>query len=303
MTSTLSPATCDAAMMPDNVAEAMARRDVSSVAEHEPTVDAAWVAARVGDPKVQLVEVDVSPAIYEAGHIPHAVLWNAYSDLRDPDYMPIERVELEHLLSRSGITPDATLVLYGYGAALGFWLMKAHGHEDVRMLAGAREEWVQAGGQWSTHAPEPAASSYPLQAANADVLASRTAVEAAIGEPGHVLLDVRSELEYSGERFWPSGATEDVGRAGHLPGAISVPIDLLRTNDGALKSPDEIRHVLEQAAVTSEKTIIAYCTIGNRASQAWFALKYLLGYPDVSVYYNSWVEWGKAADTPVEPAR
>ena len=48
-------------------------------------------------------------------------------------------------------------------------------------------------------------------------------------------------------------------------------------------------------------TVTAYCTIGNRASQAWFTLRYLLDFPDVSVYHGSWVEWGKLPDTPVEP--
>ena len=46
--------------------------------------------------------------------------------------------------------------------------------------------------------------------------------------------------------------------------------------------------------------MITYCTIGNRASEAWFALKYLLGYPNARVYYGSWVEWGKDADAPIE---
>jgi thiosulfate/3-mercaptopyruvate sulfurtransferase len=58
---------------------------------------------------------------------------------------------------------------------------------------------------------------------------------------------------------------------------------------------------MEQAGVTKDKAVIVYCTIGNRASEAWFALTHLLDYPDVRVYYGSWVEWGKANDTPVEP--
>ena len=136
--------------------------------------------------------------------------------------------------------------------------------------------------------------------ANPELLASRAAVEAAIGEPGHVLLDVRSELEFSGERFWPSGATQDTGRAGRIPGAVSVPIDLLRAEDDMLRDPEELRGVFEGAGITPEKSVFAYCTIGNRASQAWFGLKHLLDYPDVSVYYGSWVEWGKDANTPVE---
>ena len=269
-------------------------------AKREAVVDVDWIAARFGDPSIRLVEVDVSRAAYEGGHIPGAVLWNAYADLRDEDYRLVGAAELGRLLSRSGVTPETTVVVYGYGAPLGFWLLKACGHRDVRMLMGPRELWPQAGREWSTDVPELAESVYAPAVENADVLASRRVVEAAIGDPAQVLLDVRSEPEYSGERFWPSGATEDAGRPGHIPGAVSVPIDLLHTEDETLKSPDELRRVFEDAGVTKDKTVIAYCTIGNRASQAWYVLKYLLDYPDARVYYGSWAEWGKATDTPVE---
>ena len=71
----------------------------------EALVDVDWIAARIGDPKVQLVEVDVSRAAYDAGHIPGAVLWNAYADLRGADYQTISHADLGALLARSGITP------------------------------------------------------------------------------------------------------------------------------------------------------------------------------------------------------
>ncbi len=274
---------------------------VNSSSEPAPIIDASWIAEHERDPKVRLIELDVSPSAYESGHIPGAVFWNAYTDLRDADYRPIEQEQLERLLSRSGVTPDTTLVFYGYGAALGFWLMKAHAHNDVRMLVGSREQWVQAGGQWGTDVPEAAGSAYRLQGPDAATLASRADVEAAIGQAGGVLLDVRSEPEFSGERFWPSGAAEDTARAGHVPGAVSVPIDLLRSEDDTFKAADDMRRALERAGVRPDQKVIAYCTIGNRASQAWFALKHLLGYPEVSVYYGSWVEWGKEANTPIDP--
>jgi 3-mercaptopyruvate sulfurtransferase SseA len=54
-----------------------------------------------------------------------------------------------------------------------------------------------------------------------------------------------------------------------------------------------------ERGLAPETKIVTYCTIGNRAAQAWYALKHLLGYRDVSVYYGSWTEWGKSADTPI----
>ena len=132
-----------------------------------------------------------------------------------------------------------------------------------------------------------------------DILASRQALEAAIGTPDHVVLDVRSLPEYEGERFWPSGAAAGAGRPGHIPDAVSIPIDSLREENGTPKSAQELRSAFEAAGVTKDKVVITYCTIGNRASEAWFALKYDLGYPNALVYYDSWAVWGKLADAPI----
>jgi thiosulfate/3-mercaptopyruvate sulfurtransferase len=115
-----------------------------------------------------------------------------------------------------------------------------------------------------------------------------------------VILDTRSKAEYDGARFWPSGATEGAGRAGHIPGAVHIPVELLRTDGGTFKSAGEMLQVMRDRGITPETEVVTYCTIGNRACQAWFALKYLLGYNDVRVYYGSWAEWGKVADTPIE---
>ena len=265
----------------------------------DPTVDVRWIVAHVGDPNVQFVEVDVSRAAYDQGHIPGAVFWDAYVDLRDPAYRPVPPQELQRLFSRSGISPDTTVVLYGYAGALGFWVMKAHGHRDARVLRGPRDQWTAAGEQWTTDAPGPAETAYPLPEPDDEVFASRQVLEAAIDQPGEVVLDVRSEPEYRGERFWPSGAAADAGRAGHVPGAVSVPIDRLREESGAPKVAAEQRRAFEAAGVTKDKAVITYCTIGNRAAEAWFALRYELGYPNVRVYYDSWAVWGKLADTPI----
>jgi thiosulfate/3-mercaptopyruvate sulfurtransferase len=84
------------------------------------------------------------------------------------------------------------------------------------------------------------------------------------------------------------------GRAGHVPGAVWLPIDI------ATQSIEEVREACEAAGVGPDRHVVVYCTIGNRASQVWFMLAHRLGYARVSVYYGSWAEWGTLSDTPVE---
>jgi len=46
--------------------------------------------------------------------------------------------------------------------------------------------------------------------------------------------------------------------------------------------------------------IVVYCTIGNRASQVWYALTVLLGFQNVRVFAESWVVWGMDPQLPIE---
>ena len=262
-------------------------------------VDPEYIANHLDDASVRLVEVDVSPAQYKAGHIPGAVLWDAYVDLRHPDYATVSDEELTALVRRTGIGPDTTVVTYGYAAHLGYWLLRSMGHDRVMLMDGPRDRWVQAGHTWSTDVPQPEESQYDLAALHR-FMASTPDVAAMAGDRERILLDVRAEAEYSGAQFWPSGAPEAKGRPGHIPGAVSLPIDTLRNSDGTFKSPDEMRQVLDESGITPSSEVVTYCTIGNRASQAWFALTALLGYDNVAVYYDSYVDWGMNPASPIE---
>jgi thiosulfate/3-mercaptopyruvate sulfurtransferase len=261
--------------------------------------DPAWLAQQLENPDVRVIEVDVSAAAYDDWHIDGAVLWNVYADLKDADYHTVDRAAIEQLLARSGIGPATTVVFYGYAPALGVWLLSLYGHEDARILNCSRDSWRADGRPWSTTTTQPAPVAYPLDPLQGRIRAERADVKAALGRPGTTLVDVRSVPEYEGERFWPSGGMQPDGRAGHIPGAIHLPLDGLYRPDGSFRSPAELRPLFAAIGLESGDDLITYCTIGGRAATAWFVLSRLLGRDHVRVYDGSWAEWGRTPGTPV----
>jgi len=265
-------------------------------------VDAPWLAEHLSDPTVRVVEVDVNRAAYDQWHIDGAVLWNLYQDLKDANYRPVDSLTLARLIGRSGIAPDTTVVFYGYAPAMGFWLMKLLGHADVRILDCSRDAWRSCGHSVSTSPTVRAPVEYPSGEPNGDLRAGHPEVAEAIGAPGVVILDVRSDAEYRGERFWPSGGLDPIGRAGHVPSAVHQPLDGILDQKGSFRSAPALRRLLSSIDLDGDGKLITYCTIGGRACTAWFVLSQLLGREGVRVYDGSWAEWGRLPETPVDRA-
>ena len=261
-------------------------------------VDPGWLELHLHDPSVRVVEVDVSRAAHDQWHIDGAVLWNVYADLKDTDYQLITAPAVRRLFERSGITPDTTVVFYGYAPAMGLWLMKLYGHPDARILDCSRDTWQREGRPCSSAASEPATTDYPLGDPDGRIRADHTAVQRAIGDPGTTILDVRSWDEFRGERFWPSGGMEPGGRAGHVPSAVHRQVDDLYDGRGSFRPADSLRELFPGIGPGGD--LITYCTIGGRASTAWFVLTCLLGRERVRVYDGSWAEWGRMTHAPVE---
>jgi thiosulfate/3-mercaptopyruvate sulfurtransferase len=115
------------------------------------------------------------------------------------------------------------------------------------------------------------------------------------------MVDVRSPAEYSGEIIAPPGMTETAQRAGHIPGAISVPWSKAVAEDGTYKSKEELMQLYgDKGVVGNGSDIVTYCRIGERSSHTWVVLKYILGYHNVRNYDGSWTEWGNLIGNPIK---
>ncbi|QAV69527.1 sulfurtransferase [Salinibacterium sp. UTAS2018] len=270
----------------------------------ERLVSAQWVEEHLGEPGLVVVESDEDVLLYETGHIRGAVKIDWHTDLNDPvtrDY--IDGEGFAKLMSRSGISRDSTVVIYGdktnWWAAYALWVFTLFGHEDVRLMDGGRAKWEADGREYTLEVPSPTPAEYPIvERTDAVIRAFRDDVLAHLGNP---LVDVRSPEEYSGARTTVPGYPEEGAlRAGHIPSAQSVPWSKAVADDGTFRPLSELNTIYrEGAGLKDGDDIVAYCRIGERSSHTWFVLNYLMGFPNVRNYDGSWTEWGSLVKVPI----
>ncbi len=279
---------------------------MADYAHPEVLVTTDWVAQHLNDPKIRIVEVDVDTSAYDQGHIASAAGWNWQTQLQDPVRRDlVDKRTFEELLVRSGISNDATIVVYGdnnnWFAAWAFWQLKYYGHADARIMNGGRKKWLEEKRPITTEAPRTSPATYRAKDPDTAIRARRDDVFAVIDRRSPAqLVDVRSLDEFTGKVIAPPGMTETAQRGGHIPGAVSVPWAQAVREDGTFKPADELKQLYGGKGVGGDREVIAYCRIGERSSHTWFVLKYLLGYPNVRNYDGSWTEWGNLVGAPIE---
>ncbi len=272
-------------------------------------VTADWVEERLDqfesdDPEHRLVEVDVDTEAYDDEHAPGAIGFNWETQLQDQTQRDIlGKDDFEDLLGSHGITEDSTVVLYGdnsnWFAAYAYWQFKYYGHDDVKLLDGGRDYWLENDYPTTDEVPEFSEQTYDASGPRESIRAYRDDVEKAI-DRGVPLVDVRSPEEYSGDVLAPPGLQETAQRGGHIPGAKNISWAAVTNDDGTFKTQGELEELYAEEGIDGDSTTVAYCRIGERSSVAWFALHELLGYDDTVNYDGSWTEWGNLVDAPIE---
>jgi thiosulfate/3-mercaptopyruvate sulfurtransferase len=280
---------------------------LAEYAHPERLVTTGWLADRLDDPGLVVVESDEDVLLYDSGHVPGAVKVDWHTDLNEPvtrDY--VDGTRFAEVMGERGVDRDSTIVLYGdksnWWAAYALWVFSLFGHRDVRLLDGGRAAWIAEDRPTTRDRPGPGPVRYPVVARQDRALrAFKDDVLAQISGSGR-LVDVRSPGEYSGELLhMPDYPQEGAVRGGHVPGAGSVPWARAAAPDGRFRSRAELTAIyLDEQGLSAQDDVITYCRIGERSAHTWFVLTHLLGFESIRNYDGSWTEWGNAVRVPVE---
>jgi len=268
-------------------------------------VATSWVEEHLNDDSIRIVEVDENPALYAEAHIPGAIGFDWRNDLQDQLKRDLLGPEaLGSLLGSRGISNDHRVILYGdrnnWFAAYTYWYLSYYCHNKLLLMNGPREKWLVEGRPTTTQLPRHPPTSFHTKPANDEIRARRDEVLKAL-ESATKLVDVRSPAEFSGELVAPPGyEQEGAQRAGHIPGAASIPWAEAVHEDGTFKSAEELHQLYSGKGVLDGSQIIAYCRIGERSAHTWFVLHELLGHSRVKNYDGSWTEWGNLVNVPIQ---
>ena len=306
---------------------------VERLARHERLVHSEWLAELLagGTPEAApagrflLFHVNFGvPEEYADSHLPGALYLdtNLLESARDWNRRSPE--ELDAALRAHGITHDTTVILYGRdteGEADEKWpgrragqiaatraalVLSYSGVEDVRLLDGGYDAWVQSGHPVETELRFPA--SVPSFGAEVPVRPElivdiEDAKRILADQDGAALVSVRTWREHVGA----DSGYNYIQQAGRIAGDVwgncgtdAYHMQHYRNLDNTMRPYPEIAANWAEAGITADKWVAFYCGTGWRASETWL-YAFLMGWPRIAVYDGGWWEWSKdPAANPIE---
>jgi len=248
-----------------------------------------WLQANLGAADLLLLDASF-PQQYAAKHIPGAVGVNLFAF----GAQEAPAAAMEKQLQSWGVSTGRRIVIYDQGgdfmATRVFFELFYRGvpAENLFVLDGGLAKWEQAGGAVTKEptAP-PARGNFRVGAPREEERARLPAFLAATGDPAAnaIVEALEPNYHYGESRFFD--------RAGHVPHAIMWPRADFFNADKTFKSAEEIARMATHLGIRREQQVYTYCGGGVAASIPYFALKFIAGYPKVSLFTGSQLEWNQ----------
>lgn len=266
-----------------------------------------WLAARLGDPSVVVVDCRFDLADPQAGarayassHIPTARYLDLERDLSGPmgrtgGRHPLPDLEaFSRTLGGLGIDDQVTVVAYdaqrGCMAARLWWMLRYLGHDQVVLLDGGWKAWLEYGYRTTAEPPQVVPRRF-IPRPRREMLVEMEKVRELVRRGGVCLVDSRAPERYRGE-VEPLDPV-----AGHIPGATNLPWTDTVDEDGRLRPVEALRELFSILGQTSGDPIV-YCGSGVTACMNLLAMDEAgIGVP--ALYVGGWSEWCSHADNPI----
>jgi thiosulfate/3-mercaptopyruvate sulfurtransferase len=263
----------------------------------EMLVTTSWLAEHLNDPDLIVLSISATPEFYSQGHIPGArqIKLSEIAVSRDgiPNELPPVET-LQRVFAAAGVGNKSRVVIYGERfnllAARAYYTLDYLGvSQRASLLDGGLEKWKAESRPLSTDTPAATTSALVVSPRPEILIDTATMRKLAQLKAGSVtLLDARPTREFTGEQL-----SEDVAKAGHIPGAHGLYwMDLLASRENPVLRPEaELRRMYAEANAVPGRPLVTYCRSGMQSSFDYFVAKYL-GYQP-SMYDGSFIEWSK----------
>jgi thiosulfate/3-mercaptopyruvate sulfurtransferase len=182
-----------------------------------------------------------------------------------------------------------------YSAARVWWMFRAMGHREVRVLDGGLKKWKAEGRPLEDGPARPRSPRHFTAVRNAELIRDAADVRSLIDSRSAQIVDARDAARFAGRAPEPRPGL----RSGHIPGSINVPFASLVNPDGTMRSADELAAIFAAAGVDPAGRVVASCGSGVTAGIIALALA-VLGRSDAAIYDGSWSEWGGDQRLPIE---